>query len=192
MDLRRHRSLGGLCASITPRYQTATFRPMRAPLLPRYAPSDRMRLRTAANRVRNGRCGDALRSSTWQSLCATPWCWTRRGAALYAMQRLMYRLREDGETFTPAAAVKVARHRLCAAASADYWWIENHHEWLRDGGAKAHPTRTTTRAAWDQKWSGLQRRTPHKAAGHEAANSGAMSDGWLPPEERARHRDSIA
>ena len=47
------------------------------------------------------------------------------------------------------------------------------------------------RAAWDQKWSGLQRRTPHKAAGHEAANSGAMSDGWLPPEERARHRDSI-
>ena len=114
------------------------------------------------------------------------------GAALYAMQHLMYRLREDGETFTPAAAVKVARHRLCAAASADYWWIENHHEWLRDGGAKAHPTRTTTRAAWDQKWSGLQRRTPHKAAGHEAANSGAMSDGWLPPEERARHRDSIA
>lgn len=78
MDLRRHRSLGGLCASITPRYQTATFRPMRAPLLPRYAPSDRMRLRTAANRVRIGRRGDALRSSTWQSLCATPFSQPQR------------------------------------------------------------------------------------------------------------------
>ena len=43
-----------------------------------------------------------------------------------------------------------------------------------------------------QKWSGLQRRTPHEAAGHEAANSGAMSDGWLPLEKRARRRDSIA
>ena len=41
---------------------------MPAPLLPRYAPSDRMRVRTAANRVRIGRRGDALRSSTWQSL----------------------------------------------------------------------------------------------------------------------------
>eukprot|EP01046_Picozoa_sp_COSAG06_P050033 COSAG06_NODE_7828_length_2362_cov_2.340698_3_plen_209_part_00 len=29
-------SLGGLCASITPRYQTATFRPVRPPVLPAY------------------------------------------------------------------------------------------------------------------------------------------------------------
>ena len=70
MDLRRHRSLGGLCASTTPRYQTATFHPMRVPLLPRYAPSDHMRVRIAENRVRIRRRGDALRSSTWQSLCA--------------------------------------------------------------------------------------------------------------------------
>ena len=115
------------------------------------------------------------------------------GAALHAMQCLMYRLREDGETFTPAAAVNAARHRLSAAASADYWWIENQHEWLRDGGARAHPTRTTTRAAWDQKWSGLQRRTPHKVAGHEAADGGATSDGWLHQEEqRTCRRNSIA
>ena len=115
------------------------------------------------------------------------------GAALHAMQCLMYRLREDGETFTSAAAVNAARHRLSAAASADYWWIENQHEWLRDGGARAHPTRTTTRAAWDQKWSGLQRRTPHKVAGHEAADGGATSDGWLHQEEqRTCRRNSIA
>eukprot|EP01046_Picozoa_sp_COSAG06_P034827 COSAG06_NODE_3684_length_5015_cov_4.312246_1_plen_83_part_10 len=63
-----------------------------------------------------------LRTPTW-------------GVALHAMQCLMYRLREDGETFTPAVAVNAARHRLSAAASADYWWIENQHEWLRDGGA---------------------------------------------------------
>ena len=78
VNQRGNRSLGGLCASTTPRYQTATFRPMRAPLLPRYAPSDRMRVRIAENGVRIGRRGDALRSSTWQSLCATPWCRTRR------------------------------------------------------------------------------------------------------------------
>ena len=115
------------------------------------------------------------------------------GAALHAMQCLMHRLREDGETFTPAAAVNAARHRLSAAASADYWWIENQHEWLRDGGARAHPTRTTTRAAWGQKWSGLQRRTPHKVAGHEAADGGATSDGWLHQEEqRACRRNRIA
>jgi hypothetical protein len=32
------------------------------------------------------------------------------------MQCLMYRLREDGETFTPAAAVNAARHRLRCGA----------------------------------------------------------------------------
>ena len=67
-----------LYASKTPRYQTATFRPVRAPVLPGYGPGDHIRVRTAANGVRNGRRGDALRSSTWQSLCSTPWSWTRR------------------------------------------------------------------------------------------------------------------
>jgi hypothetical protein len=52
VDLRRYRSLGGPCASVTPRYQATTLRPVRAPLLPRYAPRDRMRVRTAANGVR--------------------------------------------------------------------------------------------------------------------------------------------
>eukprot|EP01046_Picozoa_sp_COSAG06_P031723 COSAG06_NODE_3114_length_5840_cov_26.926842_1_plen_87_part_00 len=48
-----------LYASKTPRYQTATFRPVRAPVLPGYGPGDHMRVRTAANGVRNGRRGDA-------------------------------------------------------------------------------------------------------------------------------------
>lgn len=57
----------------------------------------------------------------------------------------------------------------------------------------SHPTRTTTRVAWDQKWSGLQRRTPHKVVGHEAADGGATSDGWLHQEEqRTCRRNSIA
>jgi hypothetical protein len=42
LTVRRSRSLGGLCASTTPRYQTATFRPVRPPVLPRYGPGDRM------------------------------------------------------------------------------------------------------------------------------------------------------
>ena len=67
MDQRGNRSLGGLCASITPRYQTATFRPVRPPVLPAYAPVDRMPVRVAENGVRIGRGCDALRSSTWQS-----------------------------------------------------------------------------------------------------------------------------
>ena len=79
-DQRGNRRLGGLCASITPRYQTATFRPVRPPILPAYVPVDRMPVRVAENGVRIGRRGDALRSSTWQSLCATPWCWTRRSS----------------------------------------------------------------------------------------------------------------
>jgi hypothetical protein len=47
-----------------------------------------------------------------------------RGAALHAMQLLTYRLREEGETFTPAAAVLVAQWRLIQAATTDYWWAE--------------------------------------------------------------------
>jgi hypothetical protein len=38
-----------------------------------------------------------------------------------------------------------------------------------------------------------QRRTPHKVAGHEAADGGATSDGWLHQEEqRTSRRNSIA
>ena len=47
--------------------------PMRPPVLPGNGPRDRMRVRIAENGVRNGRRCDALRSSTWQSLCSTPW-----------------------------------------------------------------------------------------------------------------------
>ena len=100
------------------------------------------------------------------------------GAALHAMQLLTYRLREEGETFTPAAAVLVAQRRLVRAATADYWWVENRHEWLRGGGADAPSARVTTRAAWDRKWSGLMKRAPHTAAGHEVAEGGAMSEQW--------------
>ena len=45
MDQRGNRSLGGLCASITPRYQTATFRPVRPPVLPTYASAGRRKRR---------------------------------------------------------------------------------------------------------------------------------------------------
>ena len=100
------------------------------------------------------------------------------GAALHAMQLLTYRLREEGETFTPATAVLVAQRRLIQAATADYWWVENQTEWLRGGGTTASPTRVATRTAWDRKWSGLMKRAPHTAAGHEAAEGGALSERW--------------
>ena len=58
------------------------------------------------------------------------------------------------------------------------WWVENRREWLRGGGADAPPARVATRAAWDQKWSGLMKRAPHTAAGHEVAEGGAMSEQW--------------
>ena len=32
--------------------------------------------------------------------------------------------------------------------------------------------------AWDRKWSGLMKRAPHTAAGHEAAEGGALSERW--------------
>ena len=44
-----------VCASTTPRYQTATSRPVRTPLLPEYGPGDHMRVRTAVNREARGR-----------------------------------------------------------------------------------------------------------------------------------------
>jgi hypothetical protein len=95
------------------------------------------------------------------------------------MQLLTYPLREEGETFTPAAAVLVAQRRLIQAATADYWRVENQTEWLRGGGTTASPTRVATRAAWDRKWSGLPKRAPHTVVGHEAAEGvtgGALSE----------------
>ena len=64
------------------------------------------------------------------------------GVALHAMQLLTYRLREEGETFTPATAVLVAQRRLIQAATADYWWVENQTEWLRGGGTSVPYTRS--------------------------------------------------
>jgi hypothetical protein len=56
-------SLGALCASTTARYQTATSRPLRTPLVPFSKMGQVPRASAAAaNRVRNGRRrGDALR-----------------------------------------------------------------------------------------------------------------------------------
>ena len=120
MDLRRSRSLGGLCASITPRYQTATFRPVRPPVLPAYVPFDRMPVQIAENGVRIGRRGDALRSSTWQSLCSTPWSWTRRSSRCAAISGCWPEVSEpltSGPSYHPlspwrsAAGLKLTRRR---------------------------------------------------------------------------------
>ena len=40
------------------------------------------------------------------------------------------------------------------------------------------PTRVATITAGDRKWSGLMKRAPHTAAGHEAAEGGALSERW--------------
>ena len=119
-DQRGNRKLGGLCASITPRYQTATFRPVRPPVLPAYAPVDRMPVRVAENGVRIGRRGDALRSSTWQSLCSTPWSWTRRSSRCAAISGCWPEVSEpltSGPSYHPlspwraAAGLKLTRTR---------------------------------------------------------------------------------
>ena len=139
MDLRRHRSLGGLCASITPRYQTATFRPMRAPLLPRYAPSDHMRVRIAENRVRIRRRGDALRSSTWQSLCATPWCWTRRSSWCTAISGCCSQVSESC-TWGPSYH-HLSRRRAAAGLKMTEWRRSSKTRSLRKNPPTSIPTR---------------------------------------------------
>ena len=119
-DQRGNRRLGGLCASITPRYQTATFRPVRPPILPAYVPVDRMPVWVAENGVRIGRRGDALRSSTWQSLCSTPWSWTRRSSRCAAISGCWPEVSEpltSGPSYHPlspwrsAAGLKLTRRR---------------------------------------------------------------------------------
>jgi len=67
-------SQSALCASITPRYQTATFRPARARLLPGYGPRGRTRVWAAANHTATGQGGGALRPPTFFS-------WRLHGAA---------------------------------------------------------------------------------------------------------------
>jgi hypothetical protein len=44
--------------------------------------------------------------------------------------------------------------------------------------ARRHRMDLATRAAWDRKWSRLMKRAPHTAAGHEAAEGGALSERW--------------